>query len=66
MNRKDYACNMKNILHDRSNFQKVFTDHGKILNHLSHLENRVTDILKNLTDKSEISIEKYKDLSPSG
>ena len=30
------------------------------------MENRVTDALKNLRDKKEISIEHYKDLSPSG
>ena len=30
------------------------------------MENRLTDVLKNLSDKKEISIEQYKDLSPSG
>ena len=30
------------------------------------MKNRVTDVLKNLKDKKEISIEQYKDLSPSG
>ena len=30
------------------------------------MENRVTDVLKNLRDKKEIFIEQYKDLSPSG
>ena len=30
------------------------------------MENRVTDVLKNLRDKKETSIEQYKDLSPSG
>ena len=63
---KDYLCKMKNILHDTSNFQKVYIDEGKILNHLSHLEKRVIDVLKNLKDKREISIEQYKDLSLSG
>ena len=29
------------------------------------MENRVTDALKNPRDKKEISIEQYKDLSPS-
>ena len=37
-----------------------------MLNHLTHMGNRVTDVLKNLTDKNEISVEQYKDLSPSG
>ena len=30
------------------------------------MENRVTDVLKNLRNKKEISMEQYKDLSPSG
>ena len=66
LNRKYYVCKMKNILNDRSKFQKVYIDHDKILNHLIHMENRVTDVLKNLRDKKEISMEQYKDLSPSG
>ena len=54
---------MKNILNDSSKFHKVYIDHDKILNHLIHMENRVTDVLKNLRDKKEISSEQYKDLS---
>ena len=65
LNRKYYVCKMKNILNDKSMFEKVYIDHDKILNHLIHEENRVTDVLKNLRDKKEISIEQYKDLSPS-
>ena len=57
---------MKNILNDSSKFHKVYTDHDKILNHLIHMGNRVTDVLKNLRDKKEISSEQYKDLGPSG
>ena len=66
MNRKDYVCKMKNILNDSSKFHKVYIDHDKILNHLIHMENRVTDVLKNLRDKKEISSDQYKDLSRSG
>ena len=65
MNRKDYVCKMKNILNDSSKFHKVYIDHDKILNHPIHMESRVTDVLKNLRDKKEISLEQYKDLSPS-
>ena len=50
---------MKNILNDSSKFHKVYIDHDKILNHLIHMENRVTDVLKNLRDKKEISSEQY-------
>ena len=57
---------MKNILNDKSKFQKVYIDHDKILNHLTHMENGLRNILKNLRDKKEISIEQYKDLSHSG
>ena len=57
---------MKNILNEKAKFQKVYIDHGKISNHLIHMGNRVSDLLKNLRDKIEVSIEQYKDLSPSG
>ena len=50
---------MKNILNDSSKFHKVYIDHDKIFNHLIHMENRVTDVLKNLRDKKEISGEQY-------
>ena len=66
LNRKDHVCRMTNILNDSSKFHKVYMDHDKILNHLIRMENRVTDVLKNIRDKKEISSEQHKDLSPSG
>ena len=33
---------------------QCYIDHDKVLNHLIHVENRVTDVLKNLRDKKEI------------
>ena len=51
LNRKDYVCKMKNILNGSSKFHKVYIDHDKILNHLIHMENRVTDVLKILETK---------------
>ena len=66
LNKKDYVCKMKNILNDSSRFHKVYIDYDQSLNHLIHMENRVTDVLKNFRDKKEISIEQYKDLRPSG
>ena len=45
-------CKMKNILNDKSKFQKVYIDHDKILNDLINMENRVADVLKNLRDKN--------------
>ena len=53
LNKKDYVCKMKSILNDSSKFHKVYIDHDKILNHLIHMKNRVTDVLKNLRDKKE-------------
>ena len=66
LNRKDYVCKMKNILNDSSKFYKVHIGHDEILNYLIHMEERVTDVLKNLRDEKEIYIDQYKDLSPSG
>ena len=51
LDRKDYFWKMKNILIDKSKFQKVYIDHDKILNNLIHMENRLIDVLKNLRDK---------------
>ena len=51
LNRRNYVCKMKNILNDGSNIHKVYIDQDKILNYLIHMENRVTDILKNFRDK---------------
>ena len=51
LNREDYVCKMKNILNDKSKFQKVYIDHDKILNHLIHMENRVSDVLQNFGDR---------------
>ena len=65
LNRKDYICKMKIILYDKSKFQKVYRDHDKTLNHLTHVENPDTVVLKNLRDKKEVSIEQYTDLNPS-
>ena len=65
LNRKDYVCKMKNILNDKSKFQKIYIDHCKILNQLIHMEGKVIDVPKNLRDKKEISIEQFQDLSPS-
>ena len=52
---------MKNILNDKSKFEKVYTDHDKISNHLILMENGAADVLKNLRDKKQISIEQHKD-----
>ena len=53
LNGKDYVCKMENVLNDSSKFHKVYIDHDKVLNHLIHMENRVTDDFKNLRDKKK-------------
>ena len=55
LNSKDYVCKLKNILNDSSKFYKVYIDHDKILDHLIHLENRVTDVLKHLQETKKKS-----------
>ena len=47
LNRKDYVCKMESILNGSSKFHKKYIDHDKILNHLIHIKNRVTNVLKN-------------------
>ena len=34
LKKKDYVCKMKNILNDKSKFEKGYIDHEKVLNHL--------------------------------
>ena len=34
LKKKDYVCKMKNILNDKSKFEKRYIDHEKVLNHL--------------------------------
>ena len=51
LRRKYNVYKMKNILHDRSKFEKVYVDKDKILNHLIPIEKGITVILKNLRYK---------------
>ena len=37
LKRKSYVCKLKNILNDKSKFQKVYKDPEKNLNHLIHM-----------------------------
>ena len=57
---------MKNFLNDRLKFQKAYIDYEKVLTHLTHMESRVTDVLKSFRYKREIPTEQYKDLRPLG
>ena len=56
---------MKVILSDRSKFQKLSIDQSETLNHIVHMENRITDILKKLKNQNIISEKKYEDLLSS-
>ena len=51
LKRKYNVSKMKNILHRRSKFEKVYVDKDKILNHLITIEKGITVILKNLRYK---------------
>ena len=57
---------MKVILSDSSKFQKLSTDQNKVLNHIVHMVNRITDVLKKLKKKKTISEKKYEDIYPVG
>ena len=51
LKRKYNVSKIKNILHDRSKFEKVYVDKDKILNHPIPIEKGITDILKSLRYK---------------
>ena len=46
LNKNDYLPKMKVILRDSFKFQKLSIDQNKLLNHIVHMENRITDVLK--------------------
>ena len=66
LNKNDYISKIKVILSDSSKFQKLSIDQNKVLNHIVHMENRITDVLKKLKNKKVISEKKYEDLYPVG
>ena len=66
LNKNDYISKMKVILSDSSKFQKLSTDQNKVLNHIVHMVNRITDVLKKLKKKKIISEKKYEDIYPVG
>ena len=66
LNKNDYNLKMKRILSDTSKFQKLSIDKNKVLNHIVIMENRITEVLKNLKENQQISEKKYKDLHPVG
>ena len=66
LNKNDYNLKMKKILSDTSKFQKLSIDKNKVLNHIVSIENRITEVLKKLKEKQQISEKKYKDLHPVG
>ena len=66
LNKNDSNLKMKKILSDTSKFQKLSIDKNKVLNHIVNMENRITEVLKKLKEKQQISEKKYKDLHPFG
>ena len=53
LNRKDYISKMKLILADTSKFKKIQIDDSKVLSHLIHMENKVTELLKELKKRNK-------------
>ena len=66
LNKNDCNLKMKKILSDTFKFQKLSIDKNKVLNHIVNMENRITEVLKKLKEKQQISEKKYKDLHPVG
>ena len=65
LNRSDYISKLSKILEDTSKFKRVNTEEQNALNHLIHIQERITRLLKSLEDQVEIS-EKKEDLYSSG
>ena len=66
LNKNDCNLKMKKILSDTSKFQKLSIDKNKVLNHIVSMENRITEVLKKLKEKQQISEKKCMDLHPVG
>ena len=66
LNKNDCISKMKVILSDLSKFQELSIDQNKVLNHIVHMEDRITDVLKRFKNKKMISEKKYEDLYPVG
>ena len=60
------GAKMKKILSDTSKFQKLSIDKNKVLNHIVNMKNRITEVLKKLKEKQQISEKKYMTLHPVG
>ena len=60
LNKNDYSLKMKKIQSDTSKFQKLST---KFLNHIVNMENRITEVLKKLKEKQQISEKKVHDFT---
>ena len=66
LNKNDYSLKMKKTLSDTSKFQKLSIDKNKVLNHIVNMEYRITEVLKKLKEKQQISEKKYMNLHPVG
>ena len=63
LNKNDYSLKMKKIQSDTSKFQKLSIDKNKVLNHIVNMENRITEVLKKLKEKQQISEKKVHDFT---
>ena len=62
LDKNDYISKMNVILSDSSKSQKLPIDQNKVLNHIVHMESRITDVLRKLKNKKIIYEKKYEDL----
>ena len=62
----NYSCATEEILHDNSKFSKLDIPAGKEINHIVHLEKRITLEFKLLKDKEIIDKSTYNSIKPVG
>ena len=66
LNRSYYISKLSKILEGTSKFKIGNIKEGKALNHLSHMEEQIIQLLKRLEDHDEICKTEKNDLYPSG
>ena len=65
LNKNDYISRLNWILDDTSNFKRLHLEKGKVLNHITYMEQCAIDLLKKLKNQNQISEKNYNSY-PSG
>ena len=66
LNKNDHISRLNLILDDTSKFKRLHPEEGKVLNHIIHMQQRITDLLKSSKNQNEISEKIYDNLYLSG